>query len=71
MANVQVHALRFCLLLFDNEAVTSKSATIKTCCVKTIHAVNALLWHPGEQAQKLQINGLLYPLAAARPRVTS
>ncbi len=36
-------------LLFD--ALTSKCATTKTCCVKAIHAVNEPLWHPGKQAQ--------------------
>ena len=32
-------------LLFDNEALISKSAT---CCVKAIHTVRAALRHPGE-----------------------
>ncbi len=43
----------FCSLLFDNKALTGKSGTI-TCCLEAIHAVNAALWHPGEQAQKSQ-----------------
>ena len=25
-----------------------------TCCVEAIHAANAVLWQPGEQAQKSQ-----------------
>ncbi len=26
---------------------------LTTCCVKTIHAVNAALWQPGEETQTL------------------
>ena len=39
-------------LLFDNDALTSKAATIikeLTCCVEATHAVNAVLEHPGKQ----------------------
>ena len=37
-------SLRFCSHLYDNEALTSKSAS----CVEAIHAVNTVLWHPGD-----------------------
>ena len=38
----------------------SVGLTVKTitCCVKAIHAVNAMLWHPGEQTHKLQTDKL-------------
>ncbi len=42
-----------------NEALKSKSATIKTndlLCEGYIHAVNAVLWHPGKQTHILQIH---------------
>ena len=50
MDNVQVQA---CSLLFNNKALTSKSATIKTnnWLCEGYPSVNAPLWHPGEQAQ--------------------
>ena len=52
-ANVQVQA--FYSLLFDNEALTYQNLPLLiTYCVKAIHAVNAVLWHPGEHAQKSQ-----------------
>ncbi len=66
--------LSFCSLLFDNEALTSKSATFKSnnllCgCVKAIHAVNAVLWQPGEQIEKnRQTNRLTDYYTRGRPR---
>ncbi len=53
--NAQVQASRFCSLLFYNKTVTSKSATINLC-VEAIHAVDTVLWHPGEQTHILQTN---------------
>ncbi len=52
--------------LDNNEGLTSNSATIKNCCVKAIHAVNAVLWHRGEQTHISQTNRLLYPWPPTR-----
>ena len=31
-----------------------------TCCVKAIHAVNAVLWHPGKQTHNIYTNKQTY-----------
>ena len=41
------------IIKYDSEALTSKSATIKTCCVEAIHAVNmASRWVDSHVTQK-------------------
>ena len=61
--------LSFCSLLFDNEALTNiKILKLITCCVKAIHAVNSVLWHPGEQAQKSQTDRQTNPTPTHVPR---
>ncbi len=45
--------LSFCFLLFDNEFGTIKTNNL---LLKTIHAVNAAPWQPGEETQTLQTN---------------
>ena len=39
-----------CSLLFDNEALTSKSVIFKLvpCCVEALHGTNTVLLHPDE-----------------------
>ncbi len=52
-ANVQVQAS---YLLFDNEALILLLRILCSVKAGSIHAVNALLWHPGKQTHKLQTN---------------
>ncbi len=48
------------LTRFPNEALLSNLPsdinTNNLCCVKAIHAVNAVLWHPSEQTQNTLTN---------------